>query len=85
MTGTNSKVALFSDNVAIRHTRDVTDTVNATGVMVLFLPPYSPNFMPCEMFAQAKYWIRENDIAWLTLSIESFAVWFDGSALVSLC
>ena len=33
--------------------------------MVIFLPPYSPDFMPCEeLFAQAKNWIRENDSAW---------------------
>ena len=33
--------------------------------MVIFLPPYSPDFMPCEeIFAQAKNWIRENDSAW---------------------
>lgn len=39
---------LVSDNVAIHHTRDITDTINATGAMVLFVPPYSPDFMPCE-------------------------------------
>ena len=36
-----------------------------TGAIVLFLPPYSPDFMPCEeLFAQIKSWIRENDVAW---------------------
>ena len=31
----------------------------------MFLPPYSPDFMPCEeLFAQTKNWIRENDAAW---------------------
>ena len=33
--------------------------------MVIFLPPYSPDFKPCEeLFAQAKNWIRGNDSAW---------------------
>ena len=33
--------------------------------MVIFLPPYSPDFMPLEeLFAQVKNWIRENDAAW---------------------
>ena len=41
------------------------DAINATGAIVLFLPPYSPDFMPCEeLFAQVKSWIRENDVAW---------------------
>ena len=41
------------------------DTINAIGAMVLFLPAYSPDFMPCEeLFAQVKSWIRENDVAW---------------------
>ena len=41
------------------------DTINATGAIVLFLPAYSPDFMPCEeLFAQVKSWIRENDVAW---------------------
>ena len=30
----------------------------------MFLPPYSPDFMPCEeLFAQTKNWIRESDVA----------------------
>ena len=31
----------------------------------MFLPAYSPDFMPCEeLFAQTKNYIRENDLAW---------------------
>ena len=53
------------DNAAIRHTQAAIDAINATGAIVLFLPPYSPDFMPCEeLFAQVKSWIRENDVAW---------------------
>ena len=41
------------------------DAINATGAIVVFLPPYSPDFMPCEeLFGQVKSWIRENDVAW---------------------
>ena len=39
--------------------------IHATGAIVIFLPPYSPDFMPLEeLFAQVKNWIRENDAAW---------------------
>lgn len=41
------------------------DEINATGAIILFLPPYRPDFMPCqERFAQVKSWIRENDVVW---------------------
>jgi len=56
---------LLIDNAAIHHTQAVVDAIHATGAIVIFLPPYSPDFMPCEeLFAQAKTWIRENDAAW---------------------
>jgi len=44
----------------------VIDAINATAAIVLFLPPYSPAFMPCEdLFTQViKSWIGENDVAW---------------------
>ena len=52
------------NNAAIHHTQAVIDAVNAMGAIVLFLPPYSPDFMLCmELFAQVKSWIRENDVA----------------------
>ena len=54
-----------SDNAAIHHSQEVVDAIHATGAIVVFMPPYSPDFMPCEeLFAQAKNWIRENDAAW---------------------
>ena len=32
---------------------------------MLFLPPYSPDYMPCEgIFSQVKSWIRANDKIW---------------------
>ena len=53
------------DNAAIHHVQANIDAINATGAIVMFLPPYSPDFMPCEqLFSKAKHWIRENYIAW---------------------
>ena len=53
-----------TDNAAIHHVQAVVNAILATGAIVIFLPPYSPDFMPCEeLFAQAKNWIRENDVA----------------------
>ena len=45
--------------------REVVDAINATGAILIFLPPYSPHFMPCEeLFSQSKNYIRQNDVAW---------------------
>ena len=58
-------MAILADNAAIHHTQEVVDAINATGALLIFLPPYSPDFMPCEeLFSQSKHYIRQNDIAW---------------------
>lgn len=63
--GINPRSVVIMDNAAIHHTQAAIDAINATGAIVLFLPPYSPDFMLCEeLFAQVKSWIRENDVAW---------------------
>ena len=60
-----SGVIRYIDNVAIHHTQEVVDALNATGALIFFLPPYSPDYMPCEeLFSQTKKFIRANDIAW---------------------
>lgn len=61
----NPRSVVILDNAAIHHTQEAVDAIHATGAMVIFLPPYSPDFMPLEeLFAQVKNWIRENDAAW---------------------
>ena len=67
---TNKEVTEFfqyyPDNAAIHHTREVVNAINASGALLVFLPPYSPDFMPCEeLFSQAKNWIRQNYQAWV--------------------
>ena len=39
---------LSVDNAAIHDTQEAVDAFHATGAMVIFLPPYSPDFMPLE-------------------------------------
>ena len=44
--------------------------------MLIFLPAYSPDFMPCEeLFAQAKSYIRQNDIAWQSCADPELMLW----------
>lgn len=43
------------DNASIHHVEDVVDTIQCTGALTQFLPPYSPNMNPIEhAFAQLK-------------------------------
>ena len=56
---------MFSDNAAIHHSQRVVDAINASGALLIFLPPYSPNLMPCGgVITLEKSWIRENDLVW---------------------
>ena len=49
--------------------------MNATGALVIFLPPYSPDFMPCEeLFSKTKHYIGENDLAWQNCPAPSLMV-----------
>ncbi len=67
---------ILIDNAAIHHTQEVIDAINSTGAMLIFLPPYSPDFMPCEeLFAQTKSYIRQNDIAWQNCPDPELMVW----------
>lgn len=55
----------FPDKAAIHHSQRVIDAINVSGALLIFLPPYSPDLMPCEgVIAQAKSWIKENDLVW---------------------
>ncbi|KXJ08334.1 hypothetical protein AC249_AIPGENE28337 [Exaiptasia diaphana] len=63
--GFNARSIVVLDNARIHHYRHVVNAINATGALLMFLPPYSPDYMPCEgVFSQAKSWIKENDLAW---------------------
>lgn len=53
---------LVMDNCSIHHVQQVKDELQLAGIMVIFLPPYSPKFNPCEeMFSYVKYYIRDHD------------------------
>jgi transposase len=49
--------------------------MNATGALVIFLPPYSPDLMPCEeLFAKTKSYLRDNETAWLNCPVPELMV-----------
>lgn len=46
--GTNAHSVVILDNCAIHHTAEVKSLLKGVGVLVHFLPPYSPDFNPIE-------------------------------------
>ena len=53
---------LILDNCSIHHARDVKDLLNSFGILVLFLPPYSPDYNPIEeLFSYVKYYLKAHD------------------------
>ena len=73
-----------TDNSAIHHTAEVVRAINATGALLVYLPPYSPDFMPCEgIISQVKGRIRGNDQEWRmcdqpeNMAMEGFLSVFD--------
>ncbi|CAB4044580.1 hypothetical protein AC249_AIPGENE8785, partial [Paramuricea clavata] len=69
--GFNPRSIVILDNAAIHHTQEAINAINATGAMLIFLPAYSPDFMPCEeLFAQVKY-----DIAWQDCPDPELMLW----------
>ena len=61
--GISPKSVAIMDNCSIHHVNAVTDLFQAAGVMVVFLPSYSPDYNPIEVaFSSVKYFLKEHDI-----------------------
>lgn len=53
---------LIMDNCSIHHIQKVKDLLDACGILLIFLPPYSPDYNPCEeMFSYVKYYLKDHD------------------------
>lgn len=52
--GKNPNSIAVLDNYSIHHVREVTELFRDAGILVLFLPPYSPDMMPIEKLCFVK-------------------------------
>lgn len=53
---------LIMDNCSIHHVQQVKELLDAAGILLIFLPPYSPDYNPCEeMFSYIKYYLKDHD------------------------
>lgn len=59
--GTNPHSVVILDNCSVHHVPEVIKSIQDVGTMVLFLPPYSPDFNPIEeCFSKLKSILKSN-------------------------
>ena len=60
--GSNPCSIVIMDNLSVHHTQDIIDLFKQMGILLLFLPPYSPDLNPAEeMFSFVKNYLRKHD------------------------
>lgn len=63
--GSNPRSIVVLDNCSIHHVREVSAIFQNAGILVLYLPPYSPDLMPIELaFSYIKYYLKDHDDIW---------------------
>ena len=63
--GTNPHSVLVLDNAAIHHIDGIKTMIEEVGALVLFLPPYSPDYNPIEeAFGKVKSLTKSFDKNW---------------------
>ena len=57
--GLNPNSILIMDNCSVHHTEEVNTLLEESGILVLYLPPYSPDFNPAEeAFSYVKHYLK---------------------------
>ena len=63
--GKNSRSVVVMDNASIHHVEEVATTIQNTGAILHYLPPYSPDYNPLEeSFAKVKTFLKANEIVY---------------------
>ena len=61
--GSSPNSIIIMDNCKIHHVADVIELFRSVGILVLFLPPYSPDFNPIEeTFSYVKYYLKNEHL-----------------------
>lgn len=70
--GTNPRSAVVLDNASIHQVAGVADHIQATGALLYYLPPYSPDLNPIEhAFSKVKSMLKMNEFNWSDLDTET--------------
>ena len=85
--GHSKNSVVIMDNASIYHTDSVVRTIDATGALIRFLPPYSPDMNPIEnVFSEVKHYLEANGILFDTsLSPSSVLLMAFNSITASNC
>lgn len=60
--GLSERSIAILDNCSIHHVPEIAEEFRKAGIMVIFLPPYSPDYMPIELcFSYIKYYLKCHD------------------------
>ena len=60
--GVNARSVVILDNASIHHIESATHLIEESGALAIFLPPYSPDYMPIEQcFSKFKSYLRAHD------------------------
>lgn len=66
--GSNPRSIVIMDNASIHYVDSVCQLIESTGANIRFLPPYSPDMNPIEVFSKVKAFRRNNGTAYLASS-----------------
>ena len=60
--GLNKTSIVVMDNCAIHHVEQVRSLLQDAGILLIYLPPYSPDYNPIEIaFAYVKQYLKKHD------------------------
>ena len=60
--GINHASIVVMDNLSVHHVPQVTNLFQQAGILMLYLPPYSPDLNPIEeAFSYVKYYLKRHD------------------------
>ena len=60
--GISARSIIVMDNCAIHHVQPVIDVLHDVGILLMFLPPYSPDYNPIELaFADVKRYLKQHE------------------------
>ena len=83
--GQNPHSIFVRDNYSIHHVQHVIDLFRAAGILVLFLPPYSPDYIPIEeTFSCVKYYLKKHVDLWEVLQGMTPNLWSKQHSIASM-
>ena len=76
INATSIFVLFPTDNHPVHHVQEVINHVYNAGVIIPFLPPYSPDLNPIEeAFSQVKHYLRKNHLVLQSVRDPTLLIW----------